>query len=868
MIVPTEFEAFAQARLGRLDEFFTEIREIVAASLDRFRTDATWYEDIVEGASVLWLEIFEQHNGGDPSAPLEHFQRELRESLKKTTEPDLVPTDGQIDRVARWVAVYTANSATNFAGRSSGALEKTWIDMDDDRVRPMHRAAAGQTVPIAAPFQVGDYKLHFPGEPVGPPEVWINCRCLMGLSGGVTMNTSTGNATFTANITTFATAPAVEEMADGELTDDQLESEPLVDEVMEVPWHGVLVVEGVETGDKRMFAENSLTYASFPQAIYFQRMSAEGHQQSVVVGRIDRMEKVDNQHRAWGMFNLMVPEANEVVDGLIFGMFGGVSIDIDSPVYELQFDEPKEGAEPSDDLLASLFGGDSPPTTVFTAGRIRGAALVALAAFDEAFVALGEDFDEDTRDPEAGVGDVDLGEDAADAEYAAADALRALVAALDGDLEGLQVAYEAFRDFPADERKKAADSGHAMPDGSYPIENVDDLKNAIQAIGRAKDPAAAKAHIKKRARALGHEELIPEGWNVDALVAAAFAPGTHDGPGWLTNPRATQRLRSYWVHGEGALKIKWGVPGDFNRCRLQLGKYVNPAFLAGTCANLHREALGVWPGREVGKGHSNEAVAFSLVASAGLATLPFQHFDRPLLDAPTPITFDGRRMFGHIAAWGTCHIGMDKTCITPPHSKTNYASFQLGIVETDRGLVPTGVLTMATVHAGERWSPAKALAHYANTGNGVADITVGEDSFGIWFSGELRDDVSDADIRVLQASQLSGDWRYINGNLELIGVLAVNTPGFISPRIKFAMDGDVQLSLVASGSIPQDVRPDDGPVSNLIDYGAIGRIVADELEYRTERRERISTTRDPELIEAANTRRAERIAAARSVEVE
>lgn len=51
-----------------------------------------------------------------------------------------------------------------------------------------------------------------------------------------------------------------------------------------------------------------------------------------------------------------------------------------------------------------------------------------------------------------------------------------------------------------------------MPDGSFPIESKADLKNAIQAIGRAKNPAAAKAHIKRRARALGCADMIPEGW--------------------------------------------------------------------------------------------------------------------------------------------------------------------------------------------------------------------------------------------------------------------------------------------------------------------------------------------------------------------
>lgn len=68
------------------------------------------------------------------------------------------------------------------------------------------------------------------------------------------------------------------------------------------------------------------------------------------------------------------------------------------------------------------------------------------------------------------------------------------------------------RDFSADDRKRLADSGEAMPDGGFPIENKADLKNAIQAIGRAKDPAAAKKHIISRAKALGASDLIPDDW--------------------------------------------------------------------------------------------------------------------------------------------------------------------------------------------------------------------------------------------------------------------------------------------------------------------------------------------------------------------
>jgi len=70
--------------------------------------------------------------------------------------------------------------------------------------------------------------------------------------------------------------------------------------------------------------------------------------------------------------------------------------------------------------------------------------------------------------------------------------------------------FERF--FSEGSREKLADKGHALPDGSFPIENEKDLKNAIKAHGRAKDVNKAKAHIKKRAKALGKEDLIPENW--------------------------------------------------------------------------------------------------------------------------------------------------------------------------------------------------------------------------------------------------------------------------------------------------------------------------------------------------------------------
>src|SRR5258706_16314808 len=69
------------------------------------------------------------------------------------------------------------------------------------------------------------------------------------------------------------------------------------------------------------------------------------------------------------------------------------------------------------------------------------------------------------------------------------------------------------REFSDKERQGLADSGKALPDGSFPIKTKEDLGNAIQAIGRAKNPAKAKAHIKARASALGASDMLPDSWS-------------------------------------------------------------------------------------------------------------------------------------------------------------------------------------------------------------------------------------------------------------------------------------------------------------------------------------------------------------------
>jgi len=94
--------------------------------------------------------------------------------------------------------------------------------------------------------------------------------------------------------------------------------------------------------------------------------------------------------------------------------------------------------------------------------------------------------------------------------------------AMDIEAEAAEIALK--RAYSEESRSQMAERGYALPDGSYPIKDEADLRNAIQAYGRAKDKEAAKAHIMKRAMSLGLEELIPSNW-VPADVKKKFADG-------------------------------------------------------------------------------------------------------------------------------------------------------------------------------------------------------------------------------------------------------------------------------------------------------------------------------------------------------
>jgi hypothetical protein len=180
-------------------------------------------------------------------------------------------------------------------------------------------------------------------------------------------------------------------------------------------------------------------------------------------------------------------------------------------------------------------------------------------------------------------------------------------------------------------------------------------------------------------------------------------------------------------------------------------------------------------------------------------TPPTNWFDNPNLTKATPLTVDDDgRVYGHIAAWNVNHIGLPRAT-KPPRSRSNYAYFHTGVLRTDNGSdVPVGQLTLAGGHAPLNADAASAARHYDDTASAVADIHVGEDEYGIWCAGSLRPGLEEMQIRALRASAPSGDWRPIQGSLELVAICQVNVPGFPTARAMIA-SGKI-LALVAAGA--------------------------------------------------------------------
>jgi hypothetical protein len=173
-------------------------------------------------------------------------------------------------------------------------------------------------------------------------------------------------------------------------------------------------------------------------------------------------------------------------------------------------------------------------------------------------------------------------------------------------------------------------------------------------------------------------------------------------------------------------------------------------------------------------------------------------FDDPGLGELTPVTVtDDGRVFGHLAD-RDCHLSFlnQGACVLAP-DEGGFDWFHRPEIRCDDGsMVAVGHITAGTGHPDLGLSAAGAIEHYDHTGTQVAVVRAGRDAHGIYVAGALVPEATEEQVQLLRRSPLSGDWRVIGGQRQLVAALCVNVGGF--PVVRGRASGGRAVTVLAS----------------------------------------------------------------------
>lgn len=205
-----------------------------------------------------------------------------------------------------------------------------------------------------------------------------------------------------ADAATEAPAPAPDQPA------DQPEEAPAASAVT---WHGVLVQEGVMTGDGRLIEPNALRWENLPLVFRWVEQDNGAHDGAMVVGRILTATRASNGDIvATGDFDMGSEAGREAARQVDQGLCQGVSVDLDDVSFEIRvaqdvinemqammdgdMEDPADGPKDSDGRVTIAEIGADDEVMVTTDARIRAATLVAIPAFADARIELDQPLDQ------------------------------------------------------------------------------------------------------------------------------------------------------------------------------------------------------------------------------------------------------------------------------------------------------------------------------------------------------------------------------------------------------------------------------------------------------------------------------------------
>jgi hypothetical protein len=543
---------------------------------------------------------------------------------------------------------------------------------------------------------------------------------------------------------------------------------------MAIRWYGLVAPEEASTGDRRMFARDTLTFRRFPLPAAWQRISSGGHQGAVTVASWDG--EYAGQGGVWGAGTFLdptiVPEVTEAIY-LLEKRLAGPSVDLDP---DLAYEVVEHPDRPDDYAIK------------VTRGNVHGLTFVSAPAFPQVHITVDTE-EEMTILASAGITMATFAASGVNASswqkfplapdratsFDHDSAVDRIAAWSGGDAAKFGSAF-LWKD----------PDGNALNRETYRLPVIDILDGKAYLIPRAVFSAGV-------IMSGGHGGLYDTLSEADRLKVQEVITDIYD---YLRDQYADPRVVAPWQRGgrQGA-RNEADEPSRVASIEVEdmiseeLDAYLTSRLAAAGITFAQPEGVTPVPGE------------VSSLTAAGVLKPAGNWFADPQLKGPTPLVVneDGR-VFGHLATWKQCHMGVGNKCTLAPRSRTNYGYFKTGSVLTAEGkTVRVGKITLGTGHADKSFGVVPAVEHYDHTGLGVAVVNAGEDSFGVWVAGALVDGITEAQAAELRRSPLSGDWRRVDGNLELVAALAVNSPGFTVLH----EDVNGQYSLVAAGMLAE-----------------------------------------------------------------
>lgn len=528
-------------------------------------------------------------------------------------------------------------------------------------------------------------------------------------------------------------------------------------------WRGMLAPLDTSTGDGRRFLSSGVTNRPLPLPLKWQRADESGHDNSVIIGSCETInygtvaEAIDagwidakcikpskfasDLRAAWGegrLFTEADPQkmprlAEDIAEATLLLENGVVGPSVDAGAAEMVI--AKKGCDEalSDEDLDALFWGDDAGEDVelemlFTEYQIAAATLVGIPAFQECrpFELLPDDAVITAAVRKTGWDTMPIAERDLEWDGPAAEKRVADNAGIGGESEEWDRYAQAFL--------YVDDAADAETQGAYGFQIVDIID--------------------------GTQRIVPRA----VFAVAGVLQGARGG---TDIPEADQD------------QMKTVVSGIYAR---MADLFTDPTIQAP------------W---DVEAASIIEVVT----GAASAPTYDPAWFADPQLSMLTPLTVtDDGRVYGHIATHDVCHVGDHSVCVTAPVSETGYNSFHR---YTPSGVpVPVGRITVGhgqfsctcnscrgtnDDHACVKLSAGGAISHHDRLST-AAWVCAGEDSRlnAIWVAGVVNPSASVSDLAALNDGRVSGDWRPMGRDTELVEVLSLSRerPGFPLPRVR------------------------------------------------------------------------------------